>query len=331
MLEKPNIADETIILNLNLSFGLSVNQLEFLPIGNDSGAWAYRVDVGLQHYFLKLRKGKPNPAMLYVPDYLKSCGIPEVVAPLQTLNNKLYAQVESYSLILYPFIEGQSMWGMPLSNDQWQDWGNIMHQIHAVDVTIALSEIVPTEAFVSKWDRTFKKIRRLILSGEYEGDIATQFAEHWKSKKQEIELVYLRHMALGARIKQQNLQLVLCHADIHKANIMLDAQEQIHIVDWDEVVIAPKERDLMFFMGNGYPANDLKLFLEGYVDRDISHTALAYYRYEWVVQEFGDWGERVFLNDALSDVEKQHALDGFKQLFDAGDVVELAHQAFDKA
>lgn len=331
MLEKPNIADETIILNLNRSFGLSANQLKFLPIGNDSGAWAYRVDVGLQHYFLKLRRGTPNPAMLYVPDYLKSCGIPEVVAPLQTLNNKLYAPIEDHSLILYPFIEGQSMWGMSLSDEQWRKWGNIMRRIHTVDVTLALSKIVPHETYMSKFDVTFKQVRRFVLSGDYQGDIAAQLADYWVSKKQEIELVYIRHMALGARIKQQNLPLVICHADSHKANMMLDAQQGIHIVDWDEVVIAPKERDLMFFIGSGYPANDLKLFLEGYVDKDISDTALAYYRYEWVVQEFGDWGERVFLNESLSDVEKQYALDGFKQLFDTGDVVELAHQAFAKA
>jgi len=134
-------------------------------------------------------------------------------------------------------------------------------------------------------------------------------------------------MELSTQFQQQSHEFVICHADIHKANIMIDKQHQIRIVDWDEVIIAPKERDLMFFVEDGHEAHKVMAFMQGYGETEINQTMIAYYRYEWVVQEFGDFGERVFLSEELGDIQKQDSLDGFKQLFDAGDVIDLAIQA----
>ena len=56
----------------------------------------------------------------------------------------------------------------------------------------------------------------------------------------------------------------------------------------------------------------------------IYQLALAYYRYEWCVQEIGDFGKRVFLTKDLGESTKQDAVEGFIQLFSQGDVVEAA-------
>ena len=44
MIEKPNIKDEKIITALNENYSIQVSDIEFLPIGNDSSAFAYRVE-----------------------------------------------------------------------------------------------------------------------------------------------------------------------------------------------------------------------------------------------------------------------------------------------
>ncbi len=69
------------------------------------------------------------------------------------------------------------------------------------------------------------------------------------------------------------------------------------------------------------------LFREGYGEADVDATALAYYRYEWVVQEIGDFGERVFLTKETGDITQRESVEGFMQLFDPGDVVEAAYAA----
>ena len=52
---------------------------------------------------------------------------------------------------------------------------------------------------------------------------------------------------------------------------------------------------------------------------------MAYYRYEWVVQEIADFGERVFLSPDIGTETKQAAVRGFKQLFRPGDVITSAY------
>ena len=43
MLVKPQLSDESIIDALRANFDILVNDIEFLPIGNDANAWAFRV------------------------------------------------------------------------------------------------------------------------------------------------------------------------------------------------------------------------------------------------------------------------------------------------
>ena len=53
---------------------------------------------------------------------------------------------------------------------------------------------------------------------------------------------------------------------------------------------------------------------------------MAYYRWEWVVQELADYGGRV-LDDRLGDGTRRHALEELRRLFAPGDVVEVARRA----
>src|SRR5687768_18115175 len=82
MLEKPNLSDARIIASLRAAYGIPAAEIEFLPLGNDSSAWAYRVMVADSSYFLKVRKGAINPPSVLIPRYLNSQGIQQVVAPL---------------------------------------------------------------------------------------------------------------------------------------------------------------------------------------------------------------------------------------------------------
>jgi spectinomycin phosphotransferase len=97
------------------------------------------------------------------------------------------------------------------------------------------------------------------------------------------------------------------------------------IVDWDETLLAPKERDLMFVPGQDtIPTREAAMFFDGYGAVQVNQLAVAYYRYEWCVQEIGDYGQRVFLTEEAGEVTKQDALERFIELFSQGDVVEAA-------
>jgi len=124
------------------------------------------------------------------------------------------------------------------------------------------------------------------------------------------------------------LPQVLCHADAHTWNVLVDTAGQWWLVDWDEVVLAPKERDLMFVVG-GIGAGlvtprQSELFLHGYGPVAIDPVALAFYRYAWAVGDIGAYGERVFLLDDTGPATRRAAVDGLMGLFAPGEIVSLA-------
>ena len=107
---------------------------------------------------------------------------------------------------------------------------------------------------------------------------------------------------LALEMQQQPLDFILCHGDIHGWNLLIDNNGALYMVDWDTLVFAPKERDLMFIgagLGNsGYtPQEEETMFYQGYGKTDINQTALAYYPYERIIEDIAVFCEQIFLSE----------------------------------
>ncbi len=328
MLERPKLADKAIIAKLQSEFELLAPTLEFLPIGNDARAWSFRVETAAGEYFLKLRRGAPKLASLIVPRHLRSCGVNNVVAPIPAISGRLHARLEDFALMLYPYIQGKSEWAMALTAAQWREWGAIMRSIHEAPLPAEIVQDVPREVFAVKWLEKIERVEEILRRGAYEGEVADAVGKIWRAKSDVIELARSRYLSLGGRMEKNSPDFVLCHADIHTANIIIDDAGALHIVDWDETLLAPKERDLMFFIDDGCSVDTTDAFLAGYGHRSVDLLGLAYYKYDWVIQELGDYGERVFLSDDQSGEELALAQREFARLFAADDVIDRAHRAY---
>lgn len=329
MLEKPKLEEGEIIACLRDSYGIPMAGIDFLPIGNDSTAWAYKANTeDGKAYFLKIRKGTVYKPSVVVPQYLKDNGIEQVVAPLLTQAQELWKSIDDFVLILYPFIEGSTGMQIGMSENQWMELGTVLRKIHSIRLSPELSEQVHLETFIPRWSGVVKQIQARINVSEYTKPFETELASFWKKKSEEIGKIVDRAEALGRRLQKQASEFVLCHTDIHTANILLDKGTRMFIVDWDNPLLAPKERDLMFVVGGAVAETKAEeLFFRGYGKTDIDSVALAYYRYEWVVQEIGDYGKRVFLMQDIGQETKKDAVQGFLQLFQPSDVVESAYES----
>jgi spectinomycin phosphotransferase len=82
-------------------------------------------------------------------------------------------------------------------------------------------------------------------------------------------------------LQDKSLDFVLCHADIHTANLLLDGQGRLFVVDWDQPILAPRERDLMFVTVGGFVTEERAetLFFQGYGKTEVDPLTMAYYRY----------------------------------------------------
>ncbi len=150
MIEKPNISDERIISTLQENYSIPVTDIEFLPLGLDSSAWAYRVEAENATYFLKLRKEIPNPAGILIPRFLKEQGIQQVMAPLSTKDGEAWACADDFFFILYPFITGERVMDVGMSDAHWIEFGSVLKRLHTTKPTPELLRQIKRETFIPK-------------------------------------------------------------------------------------------------------------------------------------------------------------------------------------
>jgi spectinomycin phosphotransferase len=303
MLIKPNLKDEEIIACLRDAYGLTIEKVVFLPLGADFNTAVYRIRTSNQtDYFLKLRSGKFLEVSVSVPKYLADLGIKQVISPLATKTEQLWTSLASFKAILYPYVEGRNGVEAKLSEDQWAQFGATIKKLHSADIPSSITKDVPRETFSSKWRETVKAFLMRVENEVFEEPVAVKMAAFLKSKRCEILKLVERAEELAITIQKQPLEYILCHADMHGWNLFVDKENALYIVDWDTLIFAPVERDLMF-IGAGIwdsgltAAEEESLFYQGYGKAEINQDVLAYYRFERIIQDIGDYCEYIFLSD----------------------------------
>ena len=330
MLEKPDISDETIIVCLHDAFGLRIAHITFLPLGWVNNA-TYRVtaDNGTV-YFLKLRRGNFNEIAVAVPAFLHAQGIRQVMAPVATTSHDLWLHAHGFDWILYPFFEGKTGFEVALSQTQWAALGGSMKAIHTTALPAPLAERVPHETYSPRWRNTVKAFHNEVEQNRYADPIAASLAAFWLTKRDEIEHIVERAEQLALALQQRAAPLVVCHSDLHGRNVLVGADDELAIVDWDEPILAPKERDLMFIGGGigGIWNNEQEIewFYQGYGPTEINLVALSYYRYERIVVDIAEDSERIF--GLHGSVEERQKTLGLVNQFQPNNVVDIAHRTY---
>jgi spectinomycin phosphotransferase len=320
MLEKPKLNDEEIISCLQNDFGLGINNITFLPLGADLNTAVYRVTAkNGKDYFLKLRSGEFNEAAVAVPYYLSNQGMKQVIPPLNTRHGQLWANLPPYRAILYPFVEGHHGYEGKMSTQQWIEFGAALKKFHATVFPKEITRGVPREKFSPRWRDTVKLFLKRIEQETFEEPVASEMAAFLKSKSRETLELVERSERMAQILQMQPPDFILCHADIHGWNLLIDNAGALYMVDWDTLIFAPRERDLMFIGGalgnSGYtPQEEETLFYQGYGQTNINQTAIAYYRYERIVEDIAVFCEQIFLSNEGGEDRKQ-ALDYLQSNF----------------
>jgi spectinomycin phosphotransferase len=325
--QPPDLADDRIVAALRAGFGLRVAALVLLPVGNDADSWAYRVQAAPgPARFLKVRTGANATRGATVPSYLHRHGVPGVLAPLATDTGAPYVLVDRFALALYPMLEAQVGAEVGLSPAQWRQLGATVRQLHAVPLTPQLAGLVSREAF--------RPTRRELLPdlearlADPDGPVVEELAGFWRAHRDVIGRLIQHADVLGRQLARGSFPQVLCHADLHTWNVLVDADGELWLVDWDEAILAPRERDLMFVVGgiarDLVRPGDTDRFFQGYGEAAIDPHLLAYYRAAWAVQDIAAYAEQVLLAPGPGEAAQRAAVEGFKDLFAPGKIVDLA-------
>jgi len=304
--DDPGLDLGTITACLNSQYELRVRSATFLPLGYDLNAAVYKIiaEKGTT-YFLKIRFGPVDESGLIVPWALAERGIRNVLAPLPTRSGELWCSCDERSLVLYPFITGKNAMAAGMSDDQWREFGSTLQGVHSSGLAEEFRRRLPGETFALPSAASVRRILKLTETTEFENAVAAQFAAFWREHATRICQMLIRAEELGRLLQSRAFDHVLCHADIHAANILVGDDGGISLIDWDGPIIAPRERDLLFVVGSiiarAVEPREEELFFTGYGPVDIDPEALIYYRYERIVQDLGEIGRSVLFDPGPSD------------------------------
>jgi spectinomycin phosphotransferase len=332
MLTKPDLKDEKIIACLHDSYGLDVAEISFLPLGADFNTAVYRVTAtDKTDYFLKLRSGDFCESSVLVPHHLKQIGMQNIIPPIATKTNECWTNLDAFKVALYPYIDGRNAVDSKISEQQWQQFGETVKKLHTADIPESIISNVPKETFSLKCCQAVRLFLERIENEVFDESVAAKLAALLKSKSDIILDLIKRTEELGAKLQNQSFQHVLCHADMHGWNLLIDQDNHLYLIDWDTLILAPKERDLMFIgsgiWDSGYaPDEEESLFYKGYRQANINQDALCYYRFNRILQDIAEYCEYIFLSDEGGD-DRMQVIEHLKPNFLPNGTIERAYRA----
>ncbi|MEM8629127.1 MAG: aminoglycoside phosphotransferase family protein [Chlamydiota bacterium] len=332
MLTKPDLKNEKIIACLHDNYGLDVAEISFLPLGADFNTAVYRVStIDKTDYFLKLRSGDFCEPSVLIPHHLKQIGMQNIIPPIATKTDECWTNLDAFKVALYPYIDGRNAVDMKLSEQQWQQFGRTVKKLHTADIPESIISNVPKETFSLKFCQTVRLFLERTQNEVFDEAVATKLAALLKSKNKIIFDLIKRTEELGSILQNQSLQHVLCHADMHGWNLLVDQNNRLYLIDWDTLILAPKERDLMFIgagiWDSGYtPTEEESLFYKGYGQGNINQDTFCYYRFNRILQDIAEYCEYIFLSDEGGD-DRMEVLEHLKPNFLPNGTVERAYHA----
>jgi spectinomycin phosphotransferase len=299
MLEKPDIPDEEIIACARADYGLSIAQVAFLPLGADPNTAVYRVVAEDETpYFLKLRRGAFEETSVELPKFLSDQGITQIIAPLKTQAGQLRSRLGAFAVVLYPFVEGRDGYEVSLSDGHYRQLGQALRRLHSLRVPPVLLASIQRETYPPRWRESVKAFLARVEAHTWADPVAKETAALLRARRGQILDLVGRADRLAQALKAGPPEEVVCHSDLHAGNMLITASGALYIIDWDDPILAPKERDLMF-IGGGLLGNwrtsleEADLFYPGYGQTQINLGALAFYRYERIIEDIAVFCEQL--------------------------------------
>jgi spectinomycin phosphotransferase len=301
MLEPPGLSDDAIVKCLRDAYGISVCAVAFLPLGADQDSAVYRVAAtDGTVYFLKLRRGALFEPSIVIPHWLHAQGVCEVIPPLPMTDSALWTRLEPFTVVLYPFVEGKDATEMPLSERQLVQFGAALRRLHDAAPSTEFLRGIPVEDYTPYWRDRARMFLDLTADRTFADPVAAQTGWLLQTHREALTQCIARTRQLAEVLDRDPTCFCLCHSDIHAWNILNTGEGEFYIVDWDTLVLAPRERDLMFigaWAGQWETPREAGAFYAGYGPAKVDRTALAYYRHERVIQDVVAYCEALLLTE----------------------------------
>jgi len=318
---------DKILKLVEIEYGISVSSIEKLNIGFDQNTKVYKLySRSSDEYFLKIRFGVFNESSLTVPLWINNNIKPKnIIDPVKTISKKNFIKLTSLYIILYPFIHGQSGWDKALTNSQFIDLGKFLYNLHSIELPNEYIKLMPIEKYDSKFRENVKNI--LSNTNNNNDPLVIDFFNELYKKKDTIAKIVNEIEMLLCHEKKEPFKYCLCHGDIHAGNVLIN-EKSFFVIDWDTIILAPKEKDLMFIgggIGNKWnKQEEIECFYTGYGKNvEINKNLVKYFRYERIMQDIFEFYHQI-TDNRTDERERELCVKYFKEQFEPNNVIDIA-------
>jgi spectinomycin phosphotransferase len=320
---EPRIDRARLIETVRDLYRLPAEELTFVPVGYAAACYTVWCAGGTR-YFLKLwpstRAGPTSPIPLELVLPLTRALherdlLPRVPYPLATRDGALWARVAGDPFAVFPFLPGH----IPPA---WREWPTTLRDELASAVaalhraTPALADVLPPrEDFAIPFETDLLRCLAEIERIGPRARTGLRALRHLLLPRREEILTQLARLhGLQHAVRGLAGPSVLCHTDIGPANLLVDEQDQLYILDWDDATVAPPEHDLQAALsdsgGAGF-ARFLQVYEEAGGARPLHLDHFAFYLLR---RYLGDMTVRLvsIVEENTTDDEDQDALGGIE-------------------
>ncbi|MEU1590446.1 aminoglycoside phosphotransferase family protein [Micromonospora sp. NPDC005710] len=277
-------------------FGLRLSTMEPVTSGADEHArlWRAQATDGAR-YAVKL-SGGGTPAGLVVTAYLAEQGVPGIVAPLRTDDGHLSIDQDGRRLTVVPWISDQRALDGPMTPAHWHAYGEVLAAVHEVPVTDELSRLLPVggAAYPAIVTATRAMAERMRDPADLADPLVADLAGVWSAVADRLGVLTGEVERRAVDTRDRSGPHVVCHGDPHLGNLLLGADGQVWLIDWDDAVLAPPECDLMFVRGGvlafaPITAAQQRAVFAGYGRTDVDPVRLAWFLAVRALDDLSDW------------------------------------------
>jgi thiamine kinase-like enzyme len=212
-----------------------------------------------------------------------------ITYPIKNQNGDYKTTFNDITIVVFNFIEGKTLAeAYPFSQEILEEIAQSMAAIHKSTHYINSSQIL-TETYDISFETDLEKCISVLESTFRSNNHVIQtLRQKVLLKKEKIFFILNLVRKLREFGIKDNKHKVLCHGDLWGGNIIRHSK-QLYFIDWESVIIAPLEFDLV-----GYIGKEFDVFFSSYKkyygeDVTINLDLLRFYSYRHHLRNLTNW------------------------------------------
>ena len=300
---EPSLNKAKLKQKIKDEYNILIESFKFVPEGEFASSYIITSEEN-EKYFLKMYfPSRQRNSKIHQLDFsleiayqlYNNQGIKNVSYPIKTLKGKLKVQFEEADLTLWNFIEGKIVSAKKNKTDVFAEkLGILLATIHNTTLKLEIKNENIMKFNISFREDLLLCLKEITVCNRSTDRIFLRLKDMVTPLMNNIleALNYLEELSQKLELVTP-IDYVICHTDPIRHNILVDKNGDIHLVDWDNVMLAPFEQDIWFYLNS----RNLPPFKQAYKKlrktNKLNEDIIIFLFYERVLADFTDWIYRI--------------------------------------